>query len=235
MPLRAEVAIGALEARLFEHSELPGQFEAPACIEVLDAEPTGAYVFLQVDRRLVFVMIDRLLGGGRQPSPAVRRPLTEIETNLFQRLTESWSGEMSRWLSHNEPINLRSLRVESDPERVPCQAKSQTVLVEMSLRVADQTGRCRIGLPLAMATALQPLSPKDAALAENLPSTGIAVIAGNVRVRNDEAHRLKVGETVFADEALPRVYVNRKLMYTGRLGSNRHQKAVRIEDVVDGE
>jgi flagellar motor switch protein FliM len=209
------------------HREFTTQFETPACIEVMAAETFGTYAYLQVDRSLVFVMIDRLLGGGRQPSPVVRRALTEIETSLFLRLTEAWREEMSRQLSQHQPVTLRSVRVESQSERLPS-ADGPWMLTEMSLRVAGQTGRCRVGIPLGIVAQLKPPGHDSTALTENLPPTGIAVIAGNVRLRTDETHHLKVGQTLFTDD-LPRVYVDRKLMYTARLGARGEQKAIQID------
>jgi flagellar motor switch protein FliM len=160
----------------------------------------------------------------------VRRALTEIEMSLFLRLTESWRVEMSRQLGQIQPAALRSLRVESHPERLPSVSDGELVFVEMSLRVADQRGRCRVGLPLSVAAQLPPPGREDAALTENLPPTGIAVIAGNVRLRTDETHQLRVGQTLFTDD-LPRVYVDRKLMYTARLGAQGANKAIQIDQV----
>ena len=88
-----------------------------------------------------------------------------------------------------------------------------------------------MALPPAVAADLRAPDASDAALAENLPPTGLAVIAGNVRLRGDEAHRLKVGQTVFADDVLPRVYVDRKLLYSARLGSQGTNKAIQIEKI----
>jgi flagellar motor switch protein FliM len=233
-PLRAPVAMSDVKSRLFHPPQLIRQIGKPACIQVFDVDSGGGCLFLQVDGPLVFIMIDRLLGGGRQPSPIVRRPLTEIETGLFLRLTESWQEQMGRALSQHQPAKLRALRVESTPQRLPFATAEQIAVVEMTLQVADHVGRCRVGLPLSMLDALQ-LSNPTGGVEENLPPSGLVVIAGNVRLRDDESHTLRVGQTVFAENAMPRVYVDRKLMYTGRLGASGDRKAVQIEEHVDGD
>ena len=38
--------------------------------------------------RLLYPIIDRLLGGGSEPTPPIRRPLTEIELRLVSRITD---------------------------------------------------------------------------------------------------------------------------------------------------
>ena len=88
---------------------------------------------------LVFTMIERLLGGGGQPSPVVRRPLTEIESGLFLRLTEHWRAVLKQRLSANAEVNLRSLRVESHSERLPTCTGGQLTFIEMPLR--ELTGK----------------------------------------------------------------------------------------------
>ena len=63
-----------------------------------------------------------------------------------------------------------------------------------------------------------------------LPARGVSVVAGQIKLRRDEAEGLKVGDTILLTRPHVRVYVDRKRMYAGRLGSAQQKKAVRLED-----
>ncbi len=43
------------------------------------AEPLEGNLILDINPSILYPIIDRLLGGGRDPTPITRRPLTEIE------------------------------------------------------------------------------------------------------------------------------------------------------------
>ncbi len=234
--MRGDVASQVIRAYLTSHDDLPQIFESPACVEVMESDSLDGFVFLQIDRALALSMIDRILGGGTHPAPRVRRPLTEIETSLLQRITERMRDALSNALQLESTHRLRTVAIESQPERLPRPDNGEMALIDATLSVPRTQGHYRVGMPLAMLDRLAdtrcvPSHAESESVVQNLPLEGLAVIAGNVRLRSDEAHALHVGQTVFADRTLPRVYVNRKLMYSGQLGTSGEKKAVRIDTV----
>jgi flagellar motor switch protein FliM len=58
------------------------ELENPTCLSVLRTEPTLGELALDMSLSILFPILDRMMGGGREASPAVRRPLTTIESRL---------------------------------------------------------------------------------------------------------------------------------------------------------
>ena len=119
-PLRTTVRLDVEDAQAC-HAGLGSQYELPGCIQILQANPLGESIYLQIDRGIVFGMIDRLLGGGKSPLPNVRRAITEIETSLMLRITAGLMKALEGLFPASATQSLSTLRVESNPQCIPLQ------------------------------------------------------------------------------------------------------------------
>ena len=87
--LRSIVEVKLTSVDQLTYSEFVFSLENPTCFNLLRAEPLEGNLILDINPSILYPIIDRLLGGGRDPGPIARRPLTEIELRLVSANHES--------------------------------------------------------------------------------------------------------------------------------------------------
>lgn len=112
----AEVKLAGIEQIAF--GEFTGGLEVPTYLCVLRAEPLDGPLLLDISPSILFPVIDRLLGGGRDERDIVRRPLTEIELRLAGRITQLLLRELRKAWEIVRPLELSVDRIESNPRLV---------------------------------------------------------------------------------------------------------------------
>ena len=85
--LRSIVEVKLTSVDQLTYSEFVFSLENPTCFNLLKAEPLEGNLILDINPSILYPIIDRLLGGGREGGPLARRPLTEIELRLVSRIT----------------------------------------------------------------------------------------------------------------------------------------------------
>src|SRR5258707_15361637 len=85
--LRTIVELKLTSVDQLTYSEFVFSLENPTCFNLLRAEPLEGNLILDINPSILYPIIDRLLGGGRDPAPIARRPLTGIELRLVPRIT----------------------------------------------------------------------------------------------------------------------------------------------------
>ena len=230
-PLRTTVTM-ELEDVQACHSAMLSQYELPGCIQSMQAAPADELMYLQLDRSVVFGMIDRLLGGGKSPTPNVRRALTEIESSLLMRITTSFVRALeSRFVSTN-PQSISILRIESNPQCLPLVDRSY-YQARIRVKWEHHCGFVRFVFPEALLHLVDTDSTAECDLATHVAEEGVSVVVGHIPMRREDADRLQVGDKVFVAKPQVRIYVDRKRMYSGKLGLIADQKAVRVEGTVE--
>ncbi len=226
-PLRTILEMEIEEVQAF-HSGLASQYELPGCIQMMRAAPADESIFLQLDRVVVFGMIDRLLGGGKSPTPNVRRGLTEIESSLLMRITAGLIKGLERQFSPDDPQSISTERIESNPQSLPSQQHSH---YQVRIRTAweQHSGHIRLIFPESLLASLSNSKSVEADVSDQLPDDAVSVVAGQVRMPRQDALALEVGDELVLPKPPARIYVDRKRMYAGKLGSAGNNKAVRVE------
>src|SRR5204863_3124618 len=116
--LRSIIEVKLTSVDQLTYSEFVFSLENPTCFNLLKAEPLEGHLILDINPSILYPIIDRLLGGGKDPTPITRRPLTEIELRLVARLTGLFLGEMKRAWANVVDLNPVVERVESNPQLV---------------------------------------------------------------------------------------------------------------------
>src|SRR2546429_4347032 len=88
--LRTIVEVKLTSVDQLTYSEFVFSLENPTCFNVLSAEPLEGQLVLDINPSILFPVIDRMLGGGKEASTQSRRPLTEIELRLVGRVTSEF-------------------------------------------------------------------------------------------------------------------------------------------------
>jgi flagellar motor switch protein FliM len=91
--LRSIVDVKLTSVDQLTYSEFVFSLENPTCFNVLRADPLEGHLILDLNPTILYPIIDRLLGGGREPGVPARRPLTEIELRLVGRITSLFLDE----------------------------------------------------------------------------------------------------------------------------------------------
>ena len=125
--LRSIVGVKLTNVDQTTYSEFIFSLENPSCLNVLKADPLEGNLILDINPSILYPIIDRLLGGGKESSPVTRRPLTEIELRLVGRITNLFLTELKSAWEQVVTLNLSVERVESNPQR--CSAFTQRSFV----------------------------------------------------------------------------------------------------------
>ena len=146
--LRTIVAVRLASADQMTYNEFVYSLESPTCFNVLRAEPLEGNLVLELNPSIVYPIIDRLLGGGREAGPLARRPLTEIELRLVTRTTDLFLEEMAAAWEHVLPLRLEVEKVESNPQLAQIVPPNEViVLISFEISLADVRGMFNLCIP----------------------------------------------------------------------------------------
>ncbi len=115
--------------------------ERPTCLSLIKTDSLGATGALEVSPTVLFPIIDRLLGGGHDPSPPPARPLTDIERRLASRVTATWIEALARAWRGVAPMTFELARIETNPQLAGVATPSElVVIVHGELTIAEASG-----------------------------------------------------------------------------------------------
>ena len=97
---------------------------------------------------IIYPIIDRLLGGGKETVGISRRPLTEIELRLVGRITGLFLQELKHAWKDVISLNLSVERVESNPQLVQIVPPNEVVvLISFELTLGEIRGMLNLCIP----------------------------------------------------------------------------------------
>lgn len=146
--LRTIVEVKLTSVDQLTYGEFVFSLENPTCFNLLKADPLEGNLILDINPSILYPIIDRLLGGGREAGAVARRPLTEIELRLVSRITGLFLDELRRAWENVLELNLEVLRVESNPQLVQIVPPNEVVvLISFELALRDIRGMMNLCVP----------------------------------------------------------------------------------------
>lgn len=146
--LRTIVELKLTSVDQLTYSEFVFSLENPTCFNLISAPPLEGQLILDINLSLLFPIIDRLLGGGSDPTPPARRPLTEIELRLVSRITDLFCREMKQAWENAVELNPSIDRVESNPQLVQIVPPNEVVvLISFELTIGEARGMMNLCIP----------------------------------------------------------------------------------------
>ncbi|HET6878796.1 MAG TPA: flagellar motor switch protein FliM [Pirellulales bacterium] len=146
--LRSIVEMKLTSVDQLTYSEFVFSLENPTCFNLLKADPLEGNLILDINPSILYPIIDRLLGGGREGGAQARRPLTEIELRLVRRITDLFLEELHRAWENVLDLDLAVIRVESNPQLVQIVPPNEVVvLISFELTVGDVRGMMNLCVP----------------------------------------------------------------------------------------
>jgi len=146
--LRSIVEVKLTSVDQLTYSEFVFSLENPTCFNLLEAEPLEGNLILDINPSILYPIIDRLLGGGREGGSLARRPLTEIELRLVSRITNLFLEELRHAWENVLDLKLSVERVESNPQLVQIVPPNEVVvLISFELTIGDIRGMMNLCIP----------------------------------------------------------------------------------------
>jgi flagellar motor switch protein FliM len=248
--LRSIVEVKLTSVDQLTYSEFVFSLENPTCFNLLTAEPLEGHLILDINPSILYPIVDRLLGGGKEIGPAARRPLTEIELRLVSRITGLFLKELRHAWENVLDLTLAVVRVESNPQLVQIVPPNEVVvLISFELTIGDVRGMMNLCIPFnsierigSKLTANSWVSyGKTAKNEENVRRVSrqiqgslaeVIVELARTRITTRELVELRVGDIITTQkdtQSLLPVEIEGIQKFGARAGSYRGQKAICIE------
>jgi flagellar motor switch protein FliM len=255
--LRSMVEVKLTSVDQLTYSEFVFSLENPTCFNLLKAEPLEGHLILDINPSILYPIIDRLLGGGKEGGSLARRPLTEIELRLVSRITTLFLAELRRAWENVLPLELAVVRVESNPQLVQVVPPNEVVvLISFELTLHDDVrgmlNLCipfnsieRIGGKLSanswVSYGRRTGSPETAQqIGRNLKGSIVEVTAqlAASKLTTGDLIGLRVGDIITTEQDVRRplvITVEGLPKFHASPGAYKGRKAVRIEGTMPAE
>jgi len=233
--LRHAVRLRVFSVRETTRGELFTRLPAPRSAGILSAGSWPQKWLLAVEPAILFPMIDSLLGGGREASQPIRRPLTEIEQRLAQRLLAPAATALDHAWRGVPEAKFAFERVEADLQAAPADTSQPLVWITFTAIVGPAEGSLHLAMPLEHAVRWLAASAGSPEAPSAPGSVELVACLAELELTEEELASLAVGDVIATEQspAAPiQVTENGNPKYQARLGSLAGRKAMEIEAVL---
>jgi flagellar motor switch protein FliM len=251
--LRSMVEVKLTSVDQLTYSEFVFSLENPTCFNLLKADPLEGHLILDLNPAILYPIIDRLLGGGREAGFLSRRPLTEIELRIVSRITTLFLGELHHAWENVLELQLEVVRVESNPQLAQIVPPNEVVVViSFEVAMGDIRGMVNLCIPY---NAIERISGKlsanswvsygrRAATPESIELigrtlrgslVGLAVRLASTQITTGELIGLRVGDVITTQKDVNSpllVMVEGVPKFRAGVGAFRGHKAIRVQDII---
>lgn len=251
--LRNIVEVKLTSVDQLTYSEFVFSLENPTCFNLLKAEPLEGNLILDINPSILYPIIDRLLGGGKEAGSVSRRPLTEIEKRLVSRITNLFLDELKHAWEAVLTLKLTVERVESNPQLVQIVPPNEVVvLISFEITLGDVRGMMNLCIPFNsierignklttnnwMSYSRTGVSAETKnLLAKHLDGSLVEVIVtlAETTITTSDLLELRVGDIITTDKdrrSPLEVAVQGLMKYKASPGALKGRKAIQIEEIV---
>lgn len=145
---RSVVSVDVTNVEQVPYEEFVRSVASPTTIAILEVVPLGGKAILEISQKLVFALIERLLGGKGLP-PAHVREFTDLESAIVDRILHKVLKEFEEsWKTLDKDIRFKLINKESNPFFVQIAPKTEMMLlVTIRVQVGATEGNMNLGLP----------------------------------------------------------------------------------------
>jgi flagellar motor switch protein FliM len=133
----------------FTYGEFITSLPNPTCMSVFSMQPLEGLSILEINPVLVFVIIDRLLGGNGQPPKEIRE-LTEIENQIILAVISMALERFQDTWKHVTQLRCVLEGRESNPQFAQITTLTDNVLlISLNVEIGESSGMVSLCIPIA--------------------------------------------------------------------------------------
>lgn len=254
--LRTMVDVKLTSVDQLTYSEFVLSLDTPTCFNLLRADPLDSNMILDIHPSVLFPIVDRLLGGGKETPQIVRRPLTKIELRLVSRLTDVFLDELGKAWANVLELDLEVMQVESNPQLVQIVPPNEVVvLISFELTFGETRGMLNLCIPFNSIERIgSKLSSNSwntygrssateysrAAIERRLKEAEVELVAtlARTKISTGDLVELRVGDIITTDHDIRsplEISVEGVHKFAASPGSWKGHKAIEIQEVLQPE
>ncbi|AZN40861.1 flagellar motor switch protein FliM [Paenibacillus albus] len=250
--LRTFVQISVVQVEQLPYDEFIRSIPKMTILNIFEAEPLEGRMVLEVHPNVAYAMLDRLLGG-QGLAPSKISALTEIETNIMERIfSRAFESLQEAWKTVMD-IEPRLEALETNPQFMQIVSPNETIaLISLSTKIGDTTGMINLCIPhVVIEPIMSRLSvhhwfvsqkktraPEEVEiLKQRVTKAKLPIVAelGQSSISIREFLGLSVGDVISltktTDQGLD-IKVGDKLKFIGSPGSVKDRMAIQIDEVL---
>jgi len=194
--LRTIAEIEVVSVDQVSYGEFVRSLPSPTALDIFSLPPLEGRGILQLDLSIVFVMLDRLLGGPGEPINKMRE-LTDVEEVVYNKVITRALSDFKEVWSHITEMNPKLEGREYNPQFAQIVSPNEmTVLITFEVKVGKNSGIMNICIPYIV---LEPIIPKLSA--QYWFSTGKKSSAKDFAIVKENINFIKLPVVVYLGNA----------------------------------
>lgn len=254
--LRKNVQVSVVSSETVIFSEFSNALLNPLILGIVNFQPLGGTILIELAANLGFAMIDRMLGGQGEPLER-SRDFSEIEMTIVEKMMIVCMQLMREPWKNVVEINPVMERIETNSQFAQIIAPNDMIaLVTLNIKIGDVEGLMNVCLPFfTLENVMDKLNTKFwyANMQQNAEENyedyiealirrvdvPVKAVLGRCRVSVSDFVNLQIGDIIRLDTGVEndlKVYVGNIKKFTALPGSNKDKYAVRVTSVIrEGE
>ncbi len=254
--LRKNIQVSVTSSETVIFSEFSNSLSNPVILGVVNFQPLGGTILIELASQLGFAMIDRMLGGSGDPLEKTR-DFTEIEMTIIEKMMVVCMQLMREPWKNVADINPMMERIETNSQFAQIIAPSDMIaIVTLNMKIGDVEGFMNVCLPFfTLESVMDKLNTKYwyANLQEHNEENfeeyvealikrvdvPVKAVLGKTSISVTDFVNLQRGDIIRLDTEVEQdltVYVGNIKKFTALPGTSRDKNAVRVTSVIrEGE
>lgn len=254
--LRKNIQVSVTSSETVIFSEFSNSLSNPVILGVVNFQPLGGTILIELASQLGFAMIDRMLGGSGDPLEKTR-DFTEIEMTIIEKMMVVCMQLMREPWKNVVDINPMMERIETNSQFAQIIAPSDMIaIVTLNMKIGDVEGFMNVCLPFfTLESVMDKLNTKfwyanmQERDEENFEEyvealikrvdVPVKAVLGKTSISVTDFVNLQRGDIIRLDTEVEQdltVYVGNIKKFTALPGTSRDKNAVRVTSVIrEGE
>jgi len=254
--LRKNVQVSVTSSETVIFSEFSNSLSNPVILGIVNFQPLGGTILIELASQLGFAMIDRMLGGVGE-SLEKSREFTEIEMTIIEKMMVVCMQLMREPWKNVVEINPVLERIETNSQFAQIIAPNDMIaIVTLNMKIGEVEGFMNVCLPFfTLESVMDKLNTKfwyanmqeldDENFGEYIEAlvrrvnVPVKAVLGKTSISVTDFVNLQRGDIIRLDTEVDQdltVYVGNIKKFTALPGSSRDKNAVRVTSVIrEGE
>lgn len=254
--LRKNVQVSVASSETVIFSEFSNALSNPVILGIVNFQPLGGTILIELAAQLGFAMIDRMLGGAGDPLEK-NRDYTEIEMTIIEKMMVVCMQLMREPWKNVVDINPMMERIETNSQFAQIIAPNDMIaIVTLNVKIGEVEGFMNVCLPFfTLESVMDKLNTKFwyanmqeqneedfeeyiGALIKRV-DVSVKAVLGKTNISVTDFVNLQVGDIIRLDTEVEqdlKVYVGNIKKFTALPGTSKDRNAVRVTSVIrEGE